>query len=202
MAKKHKILEIILILIFCISTAWFIWYGRHKNEMERNIFNYGVSTVGTVIKKGAGSDIAGRHFSFSYVFYVDRVRTIGFKDNVPYRIYKNVHEGMKFEVKYLPNSHGSNSILYINKPVSNDKGVETTGVLLNILSQEQLGGDNYLIFEFYDWYGNCIETTQPIDISLKIKEDWIGRKYKVRFLPSTPNESAILYIDEPIEIEK
>lgn len=197
--KKNKKIKIVLIVLGIILTIYsMLWLGQQNRKRMCDIHNNGILTIGTIYKKGTVSFGGTQVYALYYVFYEDRERKTD-TQHVRYNIYKSTQIGMKFEVKYLLSNRLGHSKLYVNKPVSGDYGVETTGVLLDIYPQKHRFGDNYLKFQFYDWFGNSIESTLPTNISAKNKKKIIGHKYKVRFLPSTPIENAILYIDEPIE---
>ncbi len=118
MNKNHTNIFILSFILILIPIG--LWLRSINENQKKNIELNGIEGIGCVENK---SYTKGRSITYSLTFdfiYEDKMITAVNSIITTREDFNNAIIGMKYKIKFLPDSPHKNAIIYIDKPIQNE----------------------------------------------------------------------------------
>lgn len=115
--KNHMTVFILIFILILIPIG--LWLRSINENQKKSIELNGVDGIGCVVNK---SYTKGRSITYSLTFdfiYKDKMITAG-NSLTSMEYFNNAVIGMKYKIKFLPDSPHKNAIIYIDKPIQDE----------------------------------------------------------------------------------
>lgn len=121
--KKQWTLYWIFTLVFAIITfSYLYWFTKKERERIAYISTNGIETVGTIINRARKDNNRSVHYYVHFDFEYEGQRIAQYqqlRNNYKY-LYEHAIIGMKYKVKYLPESPERDAVIYIEEPIPSE----------------------------------------------------------------------------------
>lgn len=112
-------MTVFIIVFFIILSIIVVWSNITDNKKREIVISEGIESTGCVINKNytKGHSIT---YSITFDFMYRGKMVTAVNSMIDRESFNNAIIGMKYEIKYLPESPKRNAIIYIDKPIEHE----------------------------------------------------------------------------------